>query len=613
MLAIMGPSGAGKTTLLRVLTLEAFGGTTTGTVAYDGQPVNSHLFKEKVGLVAQEDYHWTFLTCEETIQYAADFYLPNLSKEERKVEVDTMLEKMGLVSCKDTIAGNQFIHGLSGGQKRRLSVAVALMKKLEMVFLDEPTSGLDAAAAAGIMVFLADVTKKEHLVTVFTVHQPSTNIFNSFDRVMLLSKGRIAYCGSQKGVPAYLQAISHPLPPQMNPAEFLLDIVNTDFTDEESVNKILDHWDNLGKPGHDDRIRTVVEKCDKCAAPSGINVADANFLSQLYLLTKRQATLSVRDPMIYTGRMAIFLVATVFFAIVYIHARVRNQQQALNRFWFMTWCCGVPTNMGVIAVYVFNTEFFAIKKEVKNGMVNNTAYLIANTVIQIPMMFVLGLAALPVAAYGIMNFQGAHFWHLWLVYSVTMFGWEGFAQLMSVQFANALFGMLQYVNMWFSAFLFCGIFLPVTDIVWPLRVFSYILPFRYTFQLLGYFEYKGTEFHNAVKCTYGSGDTNCLEGGYKCSGDVPVCYGATGEQVLASIHDRFAVITDKNNFGSYMGILIAIAVVCKIGYVSLMIMKTRIESTVTPVNDGKGSKKDAIAVLENDSANEKKHDVVVDA
>jgi ABC-type multidrug transport system ATPase subunit len=610
MLAIMGPSGAGKTTLLRVLTLEAFGGTTTGTVNYDGHPVNSSLFKEKVGLVAQEDYHWTFLTCQETIQYAADFYLPTLSPEERKVEVETMLEKMGLVSCRNTIAGNQFIHGLSGGQKRRLSVAVALMKKLEMVFLDEPTSGLDAAAAAGIMIFLADVTKKEHLVTVFTVHQPSTNIFNSFDRVMLLSKGRIAYCGSQKGVPTYLQAISHPLPPQMNPAEFLLDIVNTDFTDEESVIKILDNWDNLGKPGHDDRIRTIVEKMDVGTAHAGTSVADVNFFSQLYLLTKRHGILSLRDPMVYTGRIAIFIACSIFFAIVYIHARVRNQEQALNRFWFIVWCCGVPTNMGVIAVYVFNTEFFAIKKEVKNGMVNTVAYLIANSIIQIPMVFVLGLAVLPIAAYAIINFQGAHFFHLWLIYSVTMFCWEGLAQLMSVSFANALFGMLQYVNMWFAAFLFCGIFLPVPDIVWPFRVFSYILPFRYTFQMLGYFEFIGTEFNGAVKCTFGPSDTNCLEGGFKCSDDVPVCYGATGKQVLASIHDRFAVINDRNFFGSYMGVLIAISVVCKLGYVVLMIMKTKVESKIVPT--GSSSAK-AEAIPENDAANEKKQDAVADA
>lgn len=77
------------------------------------------------------------------------------------------------------------------------------------------------------MEFVRDITFKDNLITVFTVHQPSTNIYNTFDRLMLLSKGRIAYCGVREGVESHLIALKHPLPPQTNPAEFLLDLVNT--------------------------------------------------------------------------------------------------------------------------------------------------------------------------------------------------------------------------------------------------------------------------------------------------------------------------------------------------------------------------------------------------
>lgn len=574
--------GAGKTTLLRVLTMEASGGKSTGVIQYNGQPMSPHLFKEKCGLVEQEDYHWAFLTCKESISYAAELYLPHLTSDQRALEVDTMIEKMGLDSCKNTIAGNQFIHGLSGGQKRRLSVAIALMKKLEIVFLDEPTTGLDAAAAAGIMVFLGEVTRKENLITVFTVHQPSTNIFNSFDRVMLLSLGRTAYCGSAKAVHEYLNNLGHPLPPQMNPAEFLLDIVNTDFTEEAQVLKILDGWETMGKPTHDERIKSLLEKSVKSTATKTVATADANFFSQLMIMLKRVCSLSFRDPMIYTGRMAIFLMCTIFFAIVYIHTRVRNQEQALQRFWFIIWCCGVPSNMGIIAVYVFNQEFFSIKKEVKNGMVNKTAFLIANSIVQIPMMFLLSLAVLPVACYGIINFYGKHFGEMWLIYSLTMYAFEALAQLMSVAFSNPLLGMMQYVNLWFCSFLFCGIFLPVENIIWPFRVLSYILPYRYTFQAMGYQEFSGTTWHGAVECTYGSSDTNCLEGGFKCAEGTQTCYGYTGDQVLKTIQGRFAVINDQDNFGPYIGVLIAIAVVCKFSYILLLAKKTSEESKISP-------------------------------
>lgn len=559
--------------------MEAFGGTSTGTVTLNGNPMTTRLFKEKCGLVAQEDYHWTFLTCKETISYAAELYLPNLSSAEKKIEVDNMITKMGLDSCKDTIVGNALIHGLSGGQKRRLSVAVAMMKKLELVFLDEPTSGLDAAAAANIMVFLADITKRENLVTVFTVHQPSTNIFNNFDRVMLLSKGRTAYCGRQKDVSPHLTAISYPLPPQTNPAEFLLDIVNTDFTDEVQVLKILDDWTVIGKPAHDQRIAAILNSMEKAPVSTGVVVSETNLFRQTLIMLKRHSALAFRDPMVYTGRMVLFFFATIFFGIIYVHARVRNQDQALQHNWFMVWCCGVPSNMGVVAVYIFNTEFYAIKKEVKNGMVSSIPYLIANSLIQIPAMFLFGLAVLPVAAYGIMAYQGAHFGQMWLIYSLTMYSFESIAQLLGVSFANPLLGMLQYVNLWFASFLFCGLFLPISDIIWPFRIFSYIMPYRYSFQAFAYQEFHGTTFAGAKPCTY-TGTDDCLPDGYICDSGVETCYGYTGDQVLASINKTFQVINGNDNFGIYIGVLIAIAVCCKMFFIVMMYFKTREESKI---------------------------------
>jgi ABC-type multidrug transport system ATPase subunit len=541
--------------------------------------MTTRLFKEKCGLVSQEDYHWTFLTCRETIAYAADLLNPEMSSEQKKLEVDSMLEKMGLVSCKDTMVGNAFIHGLSGGQKRRLSVAVALMKKLELVFLDEPTSGLDAAAAAGIMVFLADVTKKENLVTVFTVHQPSTTIFNNFDRVMLLSKGRTAFCGRQKDVVAHLQAISFPLPPQTNPAEFLLDIVNTDFTDDIQVNKILDDWNVIGKPDHDKRIDAILSSMTKVPVSNGVIVSETNLIYQTYVMVMRHSILAVRDPLIYTGRCVLFFFATIFFAIIYVKSRLRYQEQALQHNWFIIWCIGVPSNMGVVAVYIFNTEFFAIKREVKNGMVSSIPYLFANSLIQIPVMFIFGLSALPVAAYAIMNYQGAHFGQVWLIYALTMYSFESMAQLLAVAFSNPLLGMLQYVNLWFAAFLFCGLFLPITDIIWPLRIFSYIMPYRYAFQAFAYQEYHGTTWRDAEPCVY-VGDDTCNYGGFRCTKEVQQCFGYTGDQVLSTINLTFATINENDNFGAYIGVLIAIAICCKFGFVIMMYFKTREASKV---------------------------------
>lgn len=567
-----------------MLTFEALGGTAEGVVTFNGMTLSSQLFKAKCGLVAQEDYHWAFLTCRETIAFAADLLSPNASQAEKDQAVSSMISKMGLDSCAETVVGNAFKHGLSGGQKRRLSVAVAMMKKLEVIFLDEPTSGLDAAAASGIMTFLSEITRTDNLITIFTVHQPSTNIFNSFDRVMLLSKGRTAYVGRKDNVANYLAMIGHPLPAQTNPAEFMLDIVNTDFTDDAEVEKILSSFDRLGRPEHQSRIqeRLLSFKSHNPADPSLVPT-QASIFDQTVIMFRRNFLLSIRDPLIYIGRIVMFFIICIFFGIIYVQARNLNQSQTLSHMWMLVWCIAVPSNCGVIAVYVFNTEFFTIKKEVKNGMVNTASYLFANSLLQIPVMFLFGISAISVSEYGIVNYNGAHYGQFLLIYALTMYAFESLAQMLAVAFKNPLLGMMQYVNLWFASFLFCGLFLRIADITWPFRILSYILPFQYTLRTMVYQEYIDSTWTGAVDCDP-STDASCYPGGYTCPGlsSSDICYGHTGTQVLDSMHQQFYMITATNHFSEDVGNLIAIAVVYKIVFIVLMTVRAREESTLHP-------------------------------
>eukprot|EP01040_Poterioochromonas_malhamensis_P014936 gene14936-16624_t len=577
MLAIMGPSGAGKTSLLRILTMEAFGGVSEGTVTFNGMQMSPSLFKAKCGLVAQEDYHWAFLTCRETISFAADLLLAGMTVEEKKAHVNNLITKMGLDSCADTLVGNAFIHGLSGGQKRRLSIAVAILKRLELIFLDEPTSGLDAAAAAGIMEFIGQVTKEEQLITIFTVHQPSTNIYNSFDRIMLLSKGRIAFNGVKNDVTTYLGEIGYPLPDQTNPAEFMLDIVNTDFTDDVQVEAILSSYDRIARPKNRDRIDTI-QALSTRDDEDKLKNEKVSVWEQTAIMFRRHGLLSLRDPLIYSGRIVMFFFLCIFFAIIYIDGGNLEQDQALNHLWLGIWCIGVPSNAAVIAVYVFNTEFKTIKKEIKNGMVDSIPYLFSNSIIQIPMMFLMGIFAISVAEYGMMNYNRDHYGQMLLLYGLAMYSYESIAQLLSIAFDNPLLGMLQYVNLWFASFLFCGLFLKIESITWPFRVFSYILPFRYTARSMAYVEYDGTTWDGAHSCSPDT-DPSCSKG-YYCN-STP-CYGRTGLQVLDSLQATFPLLSPEDNFAGDVGILIAIAIVCKVIFVVAMAVKSRVESSITP-------------------------------
>ena len=155
-----------------------------------------------------------------------------------------LIHSVGLEEFQDTKAGNEIMRGLSSGNKRRLSVALALAKRPKILFLDEPTSGVDSASAVRMMSFLKKIAAEEN-VGVCTIHQPPASIFAGFDNAMVLSMGRVAYFGKAKKMGAYLAEIGSPAPADANPAEFILDLVNKDFTSERR-RPCLDKWDENG-------------------------------------------------------------------------------------------------------------------------------------------------------------------------------------------------------------------------------------------------------------------------------------------------------------------------------------------------------------------------------
>jgi ABC-type multidrug transport system ATPase subunit len=246
--------------LLSLLTLTPTECKQSGYVTLNGHKVDSQLLRNFCSFVPQDDHLWPFLTCRETLSYAADFYLSK-SSQEKKAEVDRLIKELGLEKCANTICGNQFLKGLSGGQKRRLSLALALIKNPLVLFLDEPTSGLDSASASWIMAFLNNYVKERGVIVICTIHQPSTAIFKQFDSTMLLSGGRVAYVGPALEATRYFKESFHAaMPEDYSPAEFVLEFINSDFGDakkKEEVEQVLDAW----------RSRAIVPPSDPAKEP----------------------------------------------------------------------------------------------------------------------------------------------------------------------------------------------------------------------------------------------------------------------------------------------------------------------------------------------------------
>ncbi|EIN10088.1 hypothetical protein PUNSTDRAFT_102090 [Punctularia strigosozonata HHB-11173 SS5] len=227
LLAIMGASGAGKSTFLDILARKNKRGLVGGSVKVNGREVGDAEYRKVVGFVDQEDTLMSTLTVYETVLYSALLRLPRemsfAAKEYRTLET---LQELGILGIKDSRIGESGRRSISGGEKRRVSIACELVTSPSILFLDEPTSGLDAYNAFNVIESLVRLARDYKRTIVFTIHQPRSNIVSLFDQLVLLGQGRLVYAGEMTKCHEYFASIGHPCPPGFNIADFLIDLTS---------------------------------------------------------------------------------------------------------------------------------------------------------------------------------------------------------------------------------------------------------------------------------------------------------------------------------------------------------------------------------------------------
>lgn len=229
MLAMLGPSGSGKTTLLTALGGRLGGRRLTGQITYNNKPFSNAL-KRNIGFVTQDDVMYAHLTVTETLVFTALLRLPkSYTKEEKIGQAEAVISQLGLTKCRDSIIGGKSRRGVSGGERKRVSIGQEMLINPSLLFLDEPTSGLDSTTAQRIVQKLWELADQGRKTIVMTIHQPSSRLFYMFHKVMLLSEGKPVYFGEGGGVMEYFASIDFAPAMAMNPADFLLDLANGTF------------------------------------------------------------------------------------------------------------------------------------------------------------------------------------------------------------------------------------------------------------------------------------------------------------------------------------------------------------------------------------------------
>ncbi|RHN58045.1 putative polar-amino-acid-transporting ATPase [Medicago truncatula] len=398
-LALMGPSGSGKTTLLRVV-----GGRllddVKGKISYNDVPYSPALKRRLnivIGFVTQEDVLFPQLTVEETLIFSAFLRLPtNMSKQEKYARVENTIRDLGLERCRHTKIGGGYLKGISGGERKRTSIGYEILVEPSLLLLDEPTSGLDSTSANKLLLTLQGLAKAGRTI-ITTIHQPSSRIFNMFDKLLLISEGSPVYYGKARDTAEYFSSLRFVPEIPMNPAEFLLDLATGQVNDISIPQDILKDQESTDPSVTiikylQLKYKDILEPKEKEENHRGANTPKH---LQLAIQVKKEWTVSWLDQFTilykrtYRARFKEYfdilrlvqaLGIALLLGLLWWKSSTNTEAQLRDQVGLMFYICIFWTSSCIFgAVYVFPFEKVYLRKERKADMYRLSVYYASST------------------------------------------------------------------------------------------------------------------------------------------------------------------------------------------------------------------------------------------
>ncbi|KAK3422404.1 hypothetical protein EUGRSUZ_G02773 [Eucalyptus grandis] len=411
-LAVLGASGSGKSTLVDALANRIAKGSLKGSVTLNGEPLESRLLKVISAYVMQDDLLFPMLTVEETLMFAAEFRLPRtLSKSKKRMRVQALIDQLGLRNAAKTVIGDEGHRGVSGGERRRVSIGIDIIHDPIILFLDEPTSGLDSTSAYMVVKVLQRIAQSGSIV-VMTVHQPSYRILGLLDRLLFLSRGQTVYSGSPTSLPLFFSEFGHPIPENENRTEFALDLIRELEGSPGGTRSLVEFnksWQSMkqgARNSEPDRNGLslkeaigasisrgkLVSGATNDASPASMVPTFANpFWIEMAVLSKRSITNSRRMPELFGIRLGAVLVTGFILATMFW--QLDNSPKGVQeRLGFIAFAMSTTFYTCADALPVFLQERYIFMRETAYNAYRRWSYVLSHSLVALPALVLLALA-----------------------------------------------------------------------------------------------------------------------------------------------------------------------------------------------------------------------------
>ncbi|KAK9512053.1 hypothetical protein O3M35_000564 [Rhynocoris fuscipes] len=490
--AIMGPSGAGKTTLLAAIS-QRITGNITGEIHLNGHPVDKELMLKICGFVPQKDLALQGLTVKEHLFFMAQLKMDRrVSLVQQTRIINSLVEDLSLKTCYFTLLAN-----LSGGEEKRVCLAVQMLTDPPMLICDEPTTGLDSYTASNVIGLLRQLSSRGKAV-LCTVHQPASGIFEMFDTVSLLVPGgRLAYFGDVLDAKKYFSQLGLICPPAYNTAEFVVKQLNTlpdklheKFKTSNNYTELLHEIDSAKKSIHNYQLVYGMDE----TFLKFYSVQKQSQKTQLRLLMWRSALVLLRNFKKILLRMVLYMVTAILISAPYIGTKFN--QEGIQNIQGLNYSVITETvfTQSYAVMHTFPSEIPILLREIGNGVYKPIPYYISKVVLLIPqaiietLLFCLIIYCLVETKQEINNF---------FVFStpviISAIASSAYGCCISAMFDNISVASMISVPVDFISYTFSGIFIQLSTVPFYLSWIKYISRFYYGVEALSILQWQNID------------------------------------------------------------------------------------------------------------------------